>query len=53
MKQWVYDERGKLENSKLNIPVSNTMARSFHEGALTQELQESKLISTMALSGIA
>jgi len=36
MKQWVYDEKGKLENSRLKLPVSNTMGKSFHEGALTQ-----------------
>jgi hypothetical protein len=28
------------------------MGRSFHEGALAREMQESKLLSTMALTGV-
>lgn len=39
MKQWVYDERGKLESSLVKSPANNTMARSFHEDILTQEMQ--------------
>jgi hypothetical protein len=34
MKQWVFDERGKLEEAKLVHPVSNTLSRSFHDGTL-------------------
>ena len=53
MKQWTFDQRAKLEESYLQVPENNTLNRSIHDNALTQELQETKLISTMALSGIS
>lgn len=52
LKQWVFDQRSRLEETQVDIPFSNTQGRSHHEDTLSQELQESKLISTMALSGI-
>ena len=41
LKQWVFDERGKLEERGVEAR-GETMNRSFHEGALTQEVQESR-----------
>jgi|JI9StandDraft_2_1071091.scaffolds.fasta_scaffold323618_1 hypothetical protein len=52
LKQWVFDQRGKMTESK-GEALGSTLGRSFHEGTLTQEMQESKLLSTMALSGVA
>lgn len=52
MKQWVFDHRGQLTQSK-GEALGTTQGRSFHEEVLTQEMQESKLLSTMALSGVA
>jgi hypothetical protein len=50
LKQWVFDERSKLEVKQTRLP-EQTLGRSFHEGALAREMQESKLLSTMALTG--
>lgn len=50
LKQWVFDERSKIEGRVPRV-TEQTLGRSFHEGALARELQESKLLSTMALTG--
>ncbi len=50
LKQWVFDERTKLEGRQTKV-MDQTLGRSFHEGALAREMQESKLISTMAMTG--
>jgi hypothetical protein len=53
-KQWVFDEKAKVEARKVESSRGDrTHARSFHENALQREMQESKLLSTMALSGVA
>ena len=37
MKQWVFDERSKIESRRVNLhALDQTMGRSFHEGTLNQ-----------------
>lgn len=53
LKQWVFDERSRMEAERgESLPMGATMNKSVHESALEREMQESKLISTMALSGV-
>jgi hypothetical protein len=53
LKQWVFDEKGKLEARRTEIKaLDRTQGQSFHQEALQREMQEEKLVSTMAMSGV-
>ena len=54
LKQWVFDEKSRLEvvSGGNSLGLGSTLSRGVHEEALQRELQESKLISTMAMSGL-
>lgn len=41
-----------MNKTKVESVMGATMGKSVHEGALEREMQESKLISTMAMSGV-
>lgn len=52
LKQWVFDERGQTK-ARLTLPPPphRTLARSFHETALSREAAEGALLSTMCKLG--
>jgi hypothetical protein len=48
----VFDQRGQLEAKKVESrPEENMLNRSFHDTALNKEMIETKLLSTMAITG--
>ena len=54
MKQFVFDGKEKLQATAISKKkVSETFSKSFHETALQRQMQETKLISTMAMSGMS